>query len=185
MKLDVVQPIESDQPWYADGLNFTCTCCGNCCTGGPGYVWITLEEIGRLAEHLGLSVRDAIRRHCRKLGVRCSVKGRQNPVTRSLDRIFLKEIAPPLNNGREVEKIEQPKRVCGIYEVRPLQCRTWPFWDGNLASRAQWDKTSSTVCPGMNTGKHYPLERIEQIHHAKDWPTNGPTSAPTKSGLGG
>ena len=24
------------EPWYADGLAFTCTQCGNCCTGGPG-----------------------------------------------------------------------------------------------------------------------------------------------------
>jgi len=182
MKLDIVPtPTPAEQPWYADGLNFTCTCCGNCCTGGPGYVWITLEEIARLADHLKLSVKETIRRHCRKLGTRYSLKERQNPTTKSFDCIFLKEIPAPLNNGKEVDRIEQPKRVCGIYEVRPLQCRTWPFWDGNLASKQQWDKTSNTVCPGMSTGKHYPLDRIEEIHHAKDWPVDGPTSASSKT----
>ena len=30
-------------PWYADGLPFTCTQCGDCCTGDPGYVWVTDE----------------------------------------------------------------------------------------------------------------------------------------------
>jgi hypothetical protein len=52
MKLDVIPPKE---PWYADGLSFTCTCCGNCCTGGPGFVWMDDQEIDRLAEHLRLS----------------------------------------------------------------------------------------------------------------------------------
>ena len=44
--------LHSDPPWYADGLKFTCTQCGNCCSGPRGYVWITHEEIIRLAEHL-------------------------------------------------------------------------------------------------------------------------------------
>ena len=25
-------------PWYNDGLRFTCTRCGHCCTGEPGFV---------------------------------------------------------------------------------------------------------------------------------------------------
>ena len=52
MKLDVIKDGGPGEPWYADGLNFTCTQCGNCCTGGPGFVWISREEIVRLAAHL-------------------------------------------------------------------------------------------------------------------------------------
>ena len=40
-------------PWYQDGLRFTCTRCGNCCTGAPGYVWVTPAELEALAAHLG------------------------------------------------------------------------------------------------------------------------------------
>ena len=32
-------------PWYKDGLRFQCTGCGDCCTGGPGYVWVNQAEI--------------------------------------------------------------------------------------------------------------------------------------------
>ena len=39
--------------WYADGLNFTCTRCGNCCTGEPGFVWVTDDEIAELADLRG------------------------------------------------------------------------------------------------------------------------------------
>ena len=43
-------------PWYRDGLAFSCTRCGACCTGAPGYVWVTAEEIAQLAEFRGESV---------------------------------------------------------------------------------------------------------------------------------
>ncbi len=42
-----------DGPWYQDGLRFTCTMCGKCCTGDPGYVWVTDEELAALAKFLG------------------------------------------------------------------------------------------------------------------------------------
>jgi hypothetical protein len=38
-----------EHPWYKDGLRFTCTGCGDCCTGAPGYVWVNKEEIEALA----------------------------------------------------------------------------------------------------------------------------------------
>ena len=27
---------------------------------------------------------------------------------------------------------------CTLYEHRPRQCRTWPFWDSNLKSPRAW-----------------------------------------------
>ena len=32
-------------PWYAAGLRFFCTQCGDCCSGAPGFVWVNEEEI--------------------------------------------------------------------------------------------------------------------------------------------
>ena len=40
-------------PWYADGLRFECTQCGDCCSGEPGYVWVDEDEI----ESMGTIVR--------------------------------------------------------------------------------------------------------------------------------
>ena len=36
-------------PWYQQGLKFHCLGCGDCCTGEPGYVWVTKAEIAALA----------------------------------------------------------------------------------------------------------------------------------------
>ena len=36
---------DESAPWYRDGLRFTCTRCGNCCTGAPGYVWVDADAM--------------------------------------------------------------------------------------------------------------------------------------------
>ena len=35
--------------WYAGGLRFQCTQCGDCCSGAEGYVWVNQAEIDALA----------------------------------------------------------------------------------------------------------------------------------------
>jgi Fe-S-cluster containining protein len=174
MKLDV---LPSDDPWYADGLNFTCTQCGNCCTGGPGFVWISMEEIGRLAEFLKLTSQEVLKKYCRKIGGRISLKELKTPAGK-YDCIFLKEIPAPQASKdlKPGEPIPLMRRGCAIYPVRPLQCRTWPFWDSNLADKRMWE-FASKKCPGMSHGsRHFTRMQIETLRNAEDWPDNPPTS---------
>ena len=35
--------------WYADGWRFSCTQCGDCCSGSEGYVWVNQAEIDAMA----------------------------------------------------------------------------------------------------------------------------------------
>lgn len=165
MKLNVVQP------WYADGLEFTCAQCGNCCTGGPGYVWISDVELQRLAEFLKISVEETKKKHCRKIGRRYSLKEHRNPAG-LYDCTFLKEIPGESKNGEPA----YPKRVCTIYSVRPLQCRTWPFWEGNMQSPAAWKKAARN-CHGIDQGRKFTQQEMEALRDATDWPDRPPTSA--------
>jgi len=158
MKLDVVK--DSDKPWYSDGLAFTCTQCGNCCTGAPGYVWMSDVEIDRLAEYLKMDRDEVLKQYCRKIGGKISLKEHRNH-RNQYDCTFLKEI--------------DNRRVCTVYPVRPLQCRTWPFWDGNLATEKSW-QLAGQRCPGMDQGKKYSQEEIEKLRDATDWPK--PKDAP-------
>lgn len=135
--------------WYRDGLCFRCSQCGNCCTGAPGYVWVTKEEIRRIAEFLGRADGRLDKKHVRRVRLRYSLTEKQNG-----DCIFL---------GRAEGKI-----ACAIYPVRPLQCRTWPFWKENLVSLDAWNH-AHTKCPGMNTGRRFSFEEIEAIRMQKDW----------------
>lgn len=155
-------------PWYAEGLKFTCTQCGNCCTGAPGYVWISDEEIGRLAKHLALSVDQVVAEYCRRVGDRYSLQERISPQG-NYDCIFLKEVVTSAGSRSHTS------RVCTVYAARPLQCRTWPFWDGNLAGTANWERASER-CPGMGRGTEYSWEEIEALRNARDWPDRVPGS---------
>jgi Fe-S-cluster containining protein len=151
MKLDV---LPSTDPWYADGLKFTCTQCGNCCTGPPGYVWISREEIVRLAEFLRMSLEETIERFIRIVGDRFALLERIN-LKGEYDCAFLRD-----GDG---------KKQCSVYAARPLQCRTWPFWPGTLASKEMWD-TAAVRCHGMNKGRHFSADEIAARRDAEDWP---------------
>lgn len=124
-------------PWYREGLAFECTRCGACCTGAPGYVWVDAEEIARLAENRGESVEDFGRRYVRRVGHRLSLIERPGG-----DCIFWDKSAG-----------------CTVYEARPVQCRTWPFWLENIASPEDWDHVTS-VCPGSGRGRVFTVEEI-------------------------
>lgn len=56
--------------------------------------------------------------------------------------------------------LDPQTRHCMVYEARPIQCRTWPFWDSNLETPIDWEQTCE-VCPGAGSGKLYNFEQIE------------------------
>ncbi len=172
-KLTVLPDSSPRDPWFAEGLSFSCTCSGNCCTGGPGFIWLTDDEIDRLAAHLKLPREETIRKYCKKVGRKISLRDPQNRHGQ-FDCVFLKEIEPDPKE-KSAGKVAHRRRVCGIYPVRPLQCRTWPFWDGNLISKADWDHAAKR-CPGMNRGREFTAKEIESLRDAEDWPDKPPTS---------
>ena len=170
MNLNVLEE-SSSRPWYADGLAFTCTQCGNCCTGGPGVVWISHAEIHRLADYLKLSPDETIEKYCREIDGKFSLTEFRNS-RGEYDCVFLHE-SPGVAEG--AGGIVQPRRTCTVYPVRPLQCRTWPFWSENLASEKIWDR-SGRRCPGINQGKKWSVDRIHEMRDATDWPESPPSS---------
>lgn len=129
---------EAAEPWYAGGLRFRCTQCGDCCTGAEGYVWVNQEEIDAMARRLSLTSVEFEARHVYRVGIRRSLKERP---------------------GGDCVLLDEATRRCTAYEDRPRQCRTWPFWDSNLASPAAWAEAAE-ACPGCNKGDLVPLERI-------------------------
>jgi uncharacterized protein len=129
-------------PWYKNGLRFKCTGCGKCCTGSPGYVWVTVEEIASMAAFLGISINEFKRKYIRQRDHRYALIEMK---LRNYDCVFLRD------------------RKCLVYPVRPKQCRTFPWWKENLSSQESWE-IASRMCEGINDQASLtPFNTIQEI----------------------
>lgn len=101
-----------------DGYNFAfdskaCeSCAGNCCIGESGYIWISKNEIEALAKYLNIDSEILKEKYLFKVGYKYSIK-----------EVKLSE------NSFACCFFNLERKQCTIYEVRPTQCRTFPFWD--------------------------------------------------------
>lgn len=142
----------SGNPWYAEGLCFTCQPgCGACCTnhGDYAYVYLERDDIARLAAFFQLTTAQ------------------------------FKERYTALDDGDVVLKMDQPSCPflsdyrCSVYTARPLQCRTFPFWKENLSSRAEWQGLKR-FCPGIDNGETHSLKVIRTQLALRRPPTTAP-----------
>ncbi len=117
------------KPWYQDGLRFKCTGCGKCCTGSPGYVWISPEETQAMADQLKITVEEFIKKYTRLVGGRLALLERRK--------------------GNDYDCVFLEGKRCNVYEARPKQCRTYPWWSENVATAADW-KEEAKRCEGIN-----------------------------------
>jgi hypothetical protein len=135
-----MQPFFERQP-----VHFSCTACGKCCaTAGEYYVFLTRDEAEAIREQLGLSGSWFRRRYLARLeeGELVLAAGKGECC------IFLD------SNGR-----------CSIYTVRPLQCRTYPFWPELVGSRRAWQR-EAVRCEGINRGARVPRQTIRKAIRA-------------------
>lgn len=126
--------------FYEQGIRFECQGSGKCCTshGEFGFVFLTKEDRNRMAKHLNISLSDFQARHCDQTqGVWHLKEDPKKP-----DCMFLKS------------------KQCSIYEARPSQCRTWPFWPEVMNAKA-WKSEVANFCPGIGKGRIWSKAEIE------------------------
>ena len=131
-----------NQPFYDTGLKFECTRCGKCCSGFPGYVYLSEEEILSIANNLMLKPSQFIDSYTK--------------IVRILGQHRLSLIEKPPFDCVFYEK------GCMIYEARPYQCISYPFWRRHIVSLREWNKLGE-FCPGINRGILFSKEEIEDL----------------------
>ncbi len=129
-----------DSPWWNDGLRFECTQCGLCCRGS-GRVEVSDVEIERLAERQGLTP-DQFRQAYTRKGRRGRIDLRDKA---DGDCVFFEE-----------------RRGCTVYEDRPVQCRTYPFWRSVLHDAESW-RVEGGHCEGIGRGERVPADVIREM----------------------
>ncbi len=131
---------KDNHTFYSNGLQFECTKCGKCCSGFPGYVYLSENDIKNILEYLKLDKVSMVKKYAKVINVfgekRFSLIEKNN-----FDCIFF-------------------DKICTIYHIRPYQCRAYPFWKRYLISQREWNKAGE-FCKGINSGKIYSNEEIE------------------------
>jgi len=128
------------------GLRFECTRCGECCTsrGEYGHVYLNDSEVVEIARFLGLLPHEFRRRY-----TIVDEYGWTQVVLE--DRcVFLDE------DGS-----------CRVYPVRPVQCRTFPFWS-DLIEGGSFTDEARGLCEGVGRGKLYQIEDVRPLIEAMD-----------------
>lgn len=130
----------TDTNWYSSGIRFECIGCGECCKdhGEYTYIYLIKEDIEAVSACLEM-----------------------------VPDLFLDKYCE-IDDGLAWLKMEGPacpflkEGKCVVYHVRPLQCKTWPFWRENL-KKESWETEVLPFCPGIGKGKCYTAEEIERI----------------------
>ncbi len=110
-------------------MRFECQSgCTNCCEQ-QGFVYLTEEDIPRLALYLGMKTPAFEERYVYR-----TKKQRRLRVPRHAQCEFL------LDGG------------CSVHAAKPLQCRAFPYWPELVGKKREWEK-AGTWCPGIGKGQ--------------------------------
>lgn len=124
--------------WFQEGLKFKCTGCGKCCTGSPGYVYLSSLDLEKLAAHFQMSEEEFCNKYTRYVDGQYALL--EEPV--SYDCVFFKD------------------KRCTVYEARPVQCRTFPWWIHHLREPQDWAEAAQR-CEGIN---HPDAPVVDSLH---------------------
>lgn len=86
-------------------------CRGKCCRGIAGYVWVSMEELEKMAGTKKMDLTLFSTQYIRQ------VQGRLSLQERAINGEHFCCFFDPINCQ------------CTIYQNRPKQCRTYPFWN--------------------------------------------------------
>ena len=96
---------------YAFNPEACFACQGRCCTGESGYIFVNKAEVEKICKLLEMDIKEFVPKYLFKKGYKYS----------------LKEVV--YNDSYECVFYDRDSNGCTIYDARPLQCRTFPFWD--------------------------------------------------------
>jgi uncharacterized protein len=128
--------------FWAEGLSFSCTRCSACCRGEHGYVFLTKEDLRRLLKRLVLDFKSFFLEYCTLVDTGTGM-------------------ALSLRENSAYDCILWRAEGCSVYEDRPLQCSTYPFWPSIMESRTSWN-AEAQACPGIGAGELRSRSHIEE-----------------------
>ena len=105
--------LEAEDFLFVFDENQCAKCGGKCCKGESGYIFVTSNEIQKIAESLQMEFDEFCLKFVKKVGYRYSLIEKKEKEGKGYACVFFDE-----EGGK-----------CQIYENRPKQCKQFPFWE--------------------------------------------------------
>ncbi|MBN1620274.1 YkgJ family cysteine cluster protein [candidate division WOR-3 bacterium] len=125
--------------FFENGIRFECQKCGACCDVEGGMVYLLESDLQKISSFLGISL-----------------------------PLFMEEYVTEDEDKNLVIKDNHPskcrfldRKSCQIHLVRPVQCRTFPFWSTLLKDENAFN---SLACPGIGRGKIIEADKIREMY---------------------
>ncbi|HZT30822.1 MAG TPA: YkgJ family cysteine cluster protein [Bryobacteraceae bacterium] len=119
-------------------MRFECQPGCTVCCQQKGFVYLTEQDLPRIAHYLGMAPQDFEKRYVYR--------------TRNLRR---------LRTPRATRCHFLRPEGCAIHPVKPAQCRIFPFWPELVDSAREWHRTGSW-CPGIGKGDLVQIEAARE-----------------------
>ena len=149
-----------------EGARFSCKMCGDCCRGfNDGDVFLYGEDITKLASFLGFDGNSGLRKFSKKYLkiIQTTFYWRKEGAKRGKN-YSIGCIGFQFQGEDEHCAFLSSENACTVHEARPLQCRSFPWWQKMVRSRNQIWKYARK-CPGLkdlnsSDAKFYSREEI-------------------------
>ena len=130
------------EPFYKNGLKFSCQRCSFCCGHSPGFVYLSKTDLQNLCDFFKMDTKTFVEKYCRWADYYEGATVLALLEKKNYDCVLW-------NNG------------CSAYGARPIQCSTYPFWSWIVQDKNTWDEIAKE-CPGMNKGQIWDADFIEK-----------------------
>jgi uncharacterized protein len=146
-----------DEAFYDAGLRFSCERCSYCCRGERGYIFLSPDDLRRLLHRFALDFKSFFRDYCTLVDAGSGMALSLRDVERG---------AGPAGPGLSYDCVFWGEGGCAVYEDRPVQCSTYPFWASIMESEASW-RDEARSCPGIGAGELRSRSHIEECISAR------------------
>lgn len=133
--------LSGGKPFFEEeDIHFACTHCGQCCSE-PGVVYITPYDLERISSFFNVDPDQIV----------------YNLLAEDADT---GELLIPVDDNQPCPFFQEER--CIVHEVKPIQCRTYPFWPELVGTQETWQEAIK-ACPGIGEGRQYKPDEIKKL----------------------